>query len=77
VEANGNLDRDWLLEFPILHTERAFKAGDYIRVRHGVHAGVRGHVVDVGESTLKVIALRSDNLEFIPNSNLVGISSEF
>ena len=66
-EANVNLDQDWLQEFPIHFIERAFITGDYIRVLHGVHAGIRGHVVEVDRHTLKVIALQSDNLEFSPN----------
>lgn len=55
------------LEVPLHHTVRAFKVGDYIRVRHGVHAGIRGHIVGASETTLKVIALQSDNLGLCPD----------
>jgi ribosomal protein L24 len=54
---------DLLLEIPVDHTVRVFQVGDYIRVRHGIHTGVRGYVIEFSEMTLKVVALQSDNLE--------------
>lgn len=67
AEINADLSQDLELELLAHQTVRAFKAGDYIMIRHGVHAGIRGHVAEVGKTTLKVIALRSDNLGLCPD----------
>ena len=66
AEINANLNQDLQLELPTHYTVRAFQVGDYVRVRHGIHTGVRGHVVEIDKKILKVIALPSDNLEVCP-----------
>lgn len=72
TELNTNLDTDVRVELPAHHTVRAFRVGDYIRVRHGIHTGIRGDIVEIDKNTLRVIATLSDNPEL--NRDMVRLA---
>lgn len=48
-------DDDQLLHLPAHQVRKHFELGDFIRVRHGVHSGKRGYVVQVSDSNLEFV----------------------